>query len=328
MEKEIDKIKDKIPEDFSGVVTIAIGDKVLLSEARGLRDINNNLENNVDTKFGIASGTKLFTALGIGKLIDSGKISLDTRIWDILDFNPTYIGTTATVKHLLSHTSGMYDYLDEDEEFHFDIPLYKLINPTDYLPLFEGKKPKFSPGEKYSYSNGGFVLLGVIIEKVTEQLFRDYITEEIIKPCGMKDTGFYFMNDLPENSAVGYRNQENKLVANYFSIPIVGGADGGIFTTAKDIGKLWSNFADNKILTKELTKQFMTPVSKVSDSYYGLGVYLCGDDDDMDCYLYGCDPGVGFHSRYNIKNRRLINIMSNRTWGIDELNDALWKLSL
>ncbi len=332
MDDIIKIITEKIPDNFSGIITLDIENKSVISEARGLRDINNNLKNSIDTKFAIASGTKFFTALGIGKLIDSGKLTLDSKVWDILEDSPSYIGTTATIKDLLSHTSGMYDYLDEetmdDDDFEVDIPWYKLINPTDYLPLFNGKKPKFNPGEKSSYSNGGYVLLGVIIEKVTGLLFRDFITENILTPCDMKDSGYFFFHDLPKNTAIGYKNENDKLVANYYSIPIVGGGDGGIYTTAGDLAKLWLNFVQNRILSFELTKTFITPISKVSDSDYGLGLYLSGNEDDRDLYLYGCDPGVGFHSRYNIKTSRLINIISNKTWGLDELNDAFWKSDL
>lgn len=218
--------------------------------------------------------------------------------------------------------------MGDDEEFDFDIPLYKLINPTDYLPLFEGQKPKFSPGEKTSYSNGGFVLLGAIIEKVTGEHYRDFITENILIPCNMTDSGFYFMNDLPVNSAIGYKEENDKLIANYFSIPIVGGADGGIFSTSHDMVKLWNNFADYKILSEELTNIYMTPASKLWESDYGLGVYLSGDEKNRELFLYGCDPGVGFHSRFNIKTRRVINILSNRTWGIEDISNAFWDSDL
>lgn len=334
MEK-LDQIRNLIDKtDFSGVVSFVKDGKREIFTAKGYRDLNNRILNTTETKFGIASGTKIFTALGIGILIDRGIISLDSRVWDILGDTPSYIGKDATIKQLLNHTSGIYDYLDEDEmedddeDFDLGIPLNKLLTPTDFLPLFQGQKPKFNPGERCSYSNGGYVLLGVIIEKVTGEFFRDFIKREVLDKAGMDDSGFFFLHDLPENSAIGYKEEDGKLVANYYSIPIVGGADGGVFTTLEDMAKLWSSFISFKILSKELTEDFMTPSSKVGESDYGFGMYISDYGDSKDLYLYGCDPGVGFHSRFNTKSGRLLNIISNRTWGIEELNSEFWSSGL
>lgn len=325
--KEIEKI---VPENFSGVITVSINDEIIYSKTQGYRDITNQLVINTDTKFGIASGTKLLTALGIGKLIDCGKLNLNTKVWNIFNRPLLYIDKNATIEHLLAHRSGIYDYLDEelideDDDIELDIPLYKLITPTDFLPLFEDHTPKFTPEEKTSYSNGGYVLLGAIIEEVTGKIFREYIRDEILTPCGMRNSGYYFSNDLPVNSAIGYKDENGQLVANYFSIPIVGGGDGGIYTTPSDLNKLWSSFVQGKILSEKLTQKFMTPVSKVGGTDYGLGLYLSGDKDNREIFLYGCDPGVGFHSRYNLKTSRTITIISNKTWGIEEINNFFWE---
>lgn len=330
LKKEIEKI---LPDNFSGVITVSSEDTIIYAKTQGYRDIANKLKIDIDTKFGIASGTKLLTALGIGKLIDRGLTELNTKVWDIFKTSFSFIDRDATIKHLLSHTSGVYDYLDEDlmdenDDFELDVPIYKLINPTDYLPLFENHKPKFLPGEKCSYSNGGYVLIGIIIEKLTGRLFRDFINDEILKPCKMINTGYFFTNNLPENSAIGYKDENGSLVANYFSIPIVGGGDGGIYTTVSDINKLWNNLISNKILSEELTKKFLTPTSKIGDTNYGLGVYLCGDESNRELFLYGCDPGVGFHSRYNIKTKKTITLIANKTWGIEEINNFFWEHSI
>lgn len=329
-------IKKEISKGFSGIVTLDISHKNIISEIGGLRDISNNLPVNLETKFGIASGTKIFTALGIGVLIDKGKLKLESKVWDIFGKELSYIGKEATIKDLLCHKSGIYDYLDEelmddedyDDDFNLDIPLYKLLTPTDYLPLFNDKKPKFEPGERCSYSNGGYVLLGVIIELLSGELYRDFITNNILKKCNMKSSGFFFFNNLPENTAVGYKEEKKKLVANYYSIPIVGGADGGMYTTVHDLKKFWDSLVRYKILSKALTELFLTPTSKIEESDYGLGMYISGEGDEKDLYLYGCDPGVGFHSRYKIKNARLINIISNKTWGIEEISNGFWSCGI
>jgi CubicO group peptidase (beta-lactamase class C family) len=160
---------------FSGVISIFRDASTLYTKAYGYRDIKNHLPNTTNTAFGIASGTKFFTALGIGVLIDQGLLSLDTTIGKIAQEYAGFIDQQATIQQLLTHTSGIYDYYDEEietdfENFFVEIPWYKLETPSDYYPLFKGHVPKFRPGERYSYSNGGFVLLGMLIEKLTGSL--------------------------------------------------------------------------------------------------------------------------------------------------------------
>ena len=168
IDKLTDEVRRKAAEtSFSGVVSVVRSEQTLYREAFGYADFSEKRKNNLDTKFGIASGTKFFTAMGIGTLIDAGKLSLYTSIRDIFQRELSYIDSQATIAQLLSHTSGMYDYYDEEtdidsENFFVDIPWFQIETPSDYLPLFENKQPKFTPGERYSYSNGGYVFLGVI----------------------------------------------------------------------------------------------------------------------------------------------------------------------
>jgi CubicO group peptidase (beta-lactamase class C family) len=135
-------------KDFSGVISIFEGNAAIYNESFGFRDVANELPNEKDTKFGIASGTKLFTALGIGKLIEQGRISLGSRIRNIGSEYHTFISENATISHLLSHTSGIFDYYDEEifndsDDFFVAIPWYHLETPSDYLPLFKDQKAKF-----------------------------------------------------------------------------------------------------------------------------------------------------------------------------------------
>src|SRR4030043_45528 len=202
MDKIIPEIREKAEEtSFSGVVSIYRGKKALYEDSFGYADIANRRKNNVKTRFAVASGTKFFTALGIGTLIDAGKLSLETPVREILHQDMTFIDSRATIAQLLTHTSGIYDYYDEEwdidfESYFVDIPWYKLETPSDYLPLFENKKPKYQPGERFSYSNGGFIFLGIIIEHITGQRYRDYIEKHVFEPAGMVDSGYYALKRL------------------------------------------------------------------------------------------------------------------------------------
>jgi len=322
----VKELKDEIiikakAENFSGVISIFKDNKEIINKAFGLKDSINKLPNIKDTKFGIASGTKLFTALGIGKLIEQGKIALNTKIKEIDREFCTFIDEDATIRNLLNHTSGIYDYYDEEifsdsDDFFVDMPWYLLETPSDYLPLFKNQKPKFKPSEKYSYSNGGFVFLGILIEKLTGKLFRDYIHNNVLVPAKMNNSGFYALNELPSNTANGYT--ENRRTTNIYNLPIRGGGDGGMYTNTYDLCSFWEHLFLYKILSKELTEIFLKTQWKFNnESGYGCGIYKKLDDTMF--YIVGGDAGVGFDSRYLPEQKININIISNITDGEEEL---------
>jgi CubicO group peptidase (beta-lactamase class C family) len=312
-------------ESFSGVVSIRRNDTILLERAFGYRDMANEIPNNTTTKFGIASGTKLFTALGIGVLIDQGLLSLETQVSEIESDNASYIDESATIKHLLSHTSGIYDYLDEEADIDFDnffvdIPWYHLETPSDYLPLFRGERPKFRAGERYSYSNGGFVYLGTIIEKRSGERYRDFLSEQVLTKAGMTESGFFALNELPANTANGYK--EDRRTTNVFNLPIRGGGDGGMFTTAQDLHIFWQSFLSNRILSEELTAEFLSTQHEFSnETGYGCGVYKRLDDSVFS--IAGGDAGVGFGSRYAPAERRTISVLSNVSDGEEQASKLI-----
>jgi CubicO group peptidase (beta-lactamase class C family) len=157
---------------FSGVISIRQKGHVLYARAAGYADRSNKIKNLLETRFGIASGTKFFTALAIGKLIEAQKLSFSTLLKDCITLDFPRYSQEITIRHLLTHTSGIPDYYDEDKIEDFDnftlsIPWYALRGPKDYLAVFPKEAMKFAPGERFSYSNGGYILLGVVIEELT-----------------------------------------------------------------------------------------------------------------------------------------------------------------
>ncbi len=312
-------------EGFSGVVSIVKEGCPLYCKAFGYRDIKNRQPNIPDTLFGIASGTKTFTAVGIGVLIDRGQLSLDTPMKNLSPKFRGFIDENATIRHLLTHTSGTYDYYDEEIEQDFDhffveIPWYDLETPSDYYPLFQGKSPKFKAGERYSYSNGGFVLLGMIIEECTGQLYRDFMQENVLSPAGMKRSGFYAFNDLPENTAIGYL--EDRKTTNIYNLPIRGGADGGLYVTAGDMNAFWESVFSDKLLSRNLLSEYLRTDTRLNEKAgYGCGIYKRLDDSMF--FLIGGDAGVGFHSRYVVEEKMVVSILSNITEGDENLVEIL-----
>jgi CubicO group peptidase (beta-lactamase class C family) len=314
-----------VETDFSGVVSVYQDTSTIYDRAFGYRDIKNKLPNLTSTKFGIASGTKLFTGLGIGKLIDQGLISLETSVGELDQAYTQFIDPHATILHLLTHTSGIYDYYDEEshqdwDHFFVEIPWYKLETPSDYFPLFKNQPYKFKPGERFSYANGGYVFLGMIIEKMTGRLYRDFIQEHVLQAAHMHHSGFYGMNDLPENTANGYLLDRRR--TNIYNLPLRGGGDGGLFTTSADLGSFWNRLLAYKIISKELTDIYLSTQHAFNDvSGYGCGIYKHLDDSMYS--ISGGDAGVGFDSRHLQTEKLTVNILSNITDGEAAIRDVL-----
>jgi CubicO group peptidase (beta-lactamase class C family) len=273
------------------------------------------------TKFGIASGTKLFTALGIGRLIDEGMLSLTTTMKEIDKDFRYFVDENATILNLLTHTSGIYDYYDEEkitdyDNYSVEIPWFQLTTPSDYLPLFKSRRMKSRPNEQYSYSNGGFVLLGIIIEKISGQLFRDFMDENVLRPAGMHNSGFYAFNDLPEDTASGYL--KDRKTTNIYALPIRGGGDGGMYTTADDLKSFWQMLFVRKVLSPRLTDEYLKTQWTFNETEgYGCGVYRKLDGSAF--WIVGGDAGVGFFSRHISSDNTTISVLSNVTDGEESM---------
>jgi CubicO group peptidase (beta-lactamase class C family) len=326
MKELISRIEGAASETaFSGVISIFRDASPVFNKAFGYRDSKNRLPNTASTIFGIASGTKAFTALGIGVLVDQGLISLGTTVGEIDPAYTGFVDEQATIQQLLTHTSGIYDYYDEEIEQDFDhfsveIPWCELETPSDYYPLFKGKAMKFQPGERCSYSNGGYVFLGMLIERLTGMLYRDFIREHVLQVAHMPRSGFYAFNDLPENTANGYLG--DRRTTNIYQLPLRGGGDGGMYTTTDDLRAFWEGLFSNRILSKELTQTYLSTHCTFDDTDgYGCGIYKRLDDSMFS--IEGGDAGVGFDSRYLPQEKLTINILSNITNGENGIREVV-----
>ena len=302
---------------FSGVFSVSNENGVVFEKCAGLRNRSENLPNNRNTAFGIASGTKLFTGLAVCKLIDENKLSLHARICDILPYELGQIDKRVTVFHLLTHTSGVGDYIDEDSEdceeqlqaLYDKYPVQLWTRLEYYLQMITPLPPKYEPGERYGYSNSGFILLGLVIEAVSEIPFQQFVTDNIIKPLNLTHTGFYRMDSLPENTALGY--MENGCT-NIFSLPIIGGSDGGLFTCSGDIVRLWQALFSKKILSEKMLASFLDQQSIIDeDESYGLGIYRYESEENLFYYTVGGDAGVSFFTAYKPDQKKIVSMLAN-----------------
>jgi CubicO group peptidase (beta-lactamase class C family) len=310
-------------EDFSGTITVKREQEVIYEQAAGYADISERRKNTIETRLGIASGCKIFTAAAICQLVEKGLLSFDTKLSECLDVEFKNWDEKVTIHQLLTHTSGIPDYFDEDEMEDFAelwkvTPMYLLKQPSDFLPLFKEQPMKSLPGEKFHYNNAGYIVLGMVVEHLTKVSFTNYVTENILKKAGMRSSGYYSMDRLPINSAYGYiQTEEGQYKTNFYSVPIKGGPDGGAYVTGQDMLMFWDGLMNLKLLNKELTQFLLTPHVKVKEGVqYGFGVWINSNEGIISKYhVMGYDPGVSFHSAFYPDSKTTLAVLSNHSGG-------------
>ena len=257
--KVVNALVDKgvADDSFSGVVMIAKDGKPIFERAVGLADKTKNTSNRVDTRFNLGSINKVFTQVAIQQLVEAGKLSLDNKLGKYLpDYPNQDAREKVTIKHLLNMQSGIGDFFGPKFQA---TPKNKIRTINDYLPLFAGEPLKFEPGTSQSYSNGGYIVLGAIIEKVTGRSYYDYVREHIYKPAGMANTDSYEADAVVANLARGYTrrgDEAGKLVDNISTRPGRGSSAGGGYSTTEDLLKFSLAIRDHKLLSAEHSRRF------------------------------------------------------------------------
>ncbi|WP_404349219.1 beta-lactamase family protein [Sutcliffiella horikoshii] len=320
-------LANKVKEiDFSGVIHMENRTGMIHASAHGFSNRSESIPNTTNTRFGIASGCKLFTAIGICQLVEKGPISFHSKLSSLLDHTFPHFDGEVTVHQLLTHSSGIPDYFDEEvmddfEELWVKNPMYHMKRLEDFLPLFQDQKMKFNPGEKFHYNNAGYIVLGLIIEKVAGTPFTDYVEEYIFKPARMQDSGYFSLDRLPAKTALGYIDKEDgSWKTNSYSIPIKGGADGGAYVTAGDMAKLWQSLMNGELVNKEMLTKMTTPWIQTDNGYYGYGLWIEKAEDKIVKYhVMGYDPGVSFASGYYAESEMIVVIPSNKERGPHKL---------
>ena len=259
--------------EFSGVALIKRGDDVILHEAHGFAHRGFAIPNTVQTRFDIASVTKLFTAAAILQLVERGDLALDTPVMPYLDLPGTRIADEVTVYHCLTHTSGIGDDADEDagedyEALFIDKPNYSLRETKDFLPQFVDKEPNFPPGEGVRYNNVAFVLLGLAIERASGLSYRDYVKQHVFERAGMSSADFLAMDGVNAHFAEHYKRIEHEdggveWRKNIYSYPPIGSPDGGATVTALDLDTYFRALGNSTLLSGDTTKRMLTPQARV-----------------------------------------------------------------
>jgi len=262
------------------------------------------------------------TALAVVSLVADGTLALATTARSVLGDDLPLVDDSVTVEHLLAHRSGIGDYFDEDlpgdiTDYVLPAPVHTLAETEDYLAVLDGFPAKFAPGERFSYCNGGFVVLALIAERASGVAFHELVIERVCEPARMSDTAFLRSDELPGGTALGYLHAEG-LRTNVLHLPVRGSGDGGIYTTAADVRRLWTAFFAGRIVPEEWVREMTRPRSVAETKRYGLGFWLHATSDTV--ILEGYDAGVSFRSLHEPRSDVTATVISN--W-----SDGAWELA-
>ncbi len=244
-------------DKFSGVVAISKNGKTVFEQAYGLADRDKKTANTVQTQFRMGSMNKMFTATAILQLAQAKKLKLTDSVGKYLtDYPNQDIATKVTIHQLLTHTGGTGDFFGPE----FDKHRLELKTLQDYVKLYGTRAPEFEPGSKWDYSNYGFLLLGLIVQKASGQDYYEYVREHIFQPAGMTRS-----DSLPEEQAVpgrsvGYTKFEgsSSWKPNTDTLPYRGTSAGGGYTTVEDLLKFANALLNHKLLDAEHTDLLTT----------------------------------------------------------------------
>ena len=257
--------------NLSGVVLIAKNGKPIYREAFGFANLADNIKNKPDTKFNLASINKMFTGIAIMQLVQSGQISLQDKVGKyLLDYPNKIVADSVTIHQLLTHTSGMSSFWEEYDKLAKE----KFKTVSDYLPLFVNKKLAFAPGSDFLYSNSGYMVLGLIIEKVSGQNYFEYVKEYIYKPAKMINTDAYELDNVIPNLATGYTmslEDPGQWKNNIFSNLAKGTPAGGGYSTVDDLLSFANALQKDRLLSKENIALCTSGKVKYREGMYGYG---------------------------------------------------------
>ncbi|GAA1477155.1 serine hydrolase domain-containing protein [Nocardioides aestuarii] len=318
---------------FTGVATVHVAGQRTFERVEGWRHRGYGVPMTVDTRIAVASGGKGFTALAVMRLVEDGTLALDQPVRTLLGDDLPLIDDHVTVEQLLDHTSGIGDYLDEEGDWEpaahvLPMPVHTLTSTEAFLPALEGYPQKFEPGARFSYCNGSFMVLALLLERATGEVYHDVVRRLVLSPAGMDRTDFLPLNALPGDAATAYVHDEGDLT-NTLHLPILGNGDGGVFTTADDVDLFWRAVLDGRIVSPASVDLMTTPRHDVPQERkrYGLGFWLHATGHAV--ILEGYDAGASFRSTHLVDSATTVTVLGNSSEGawpvvgvLDDLIDA------
>jgi len=277
--KRLELCLDKAVKDdeFSGAVLVAKNGIPLFKRAYGLASKSYNIQNHLDTKFNIASLGKMFTGVAITQLIQKGELlpndPLNKHVNDEW-IKPEY-SNKIQIQHLLTHTSGLGDYFKS---------LYTQLSPMvfrgleDYKSLVVNQELTFEPGERWSYSNTGMLLLGVVVEHISGDNYYDYVRNHIFIPADMTNSDFFEKDRPVSNRATGYIKEFTdsgvRWQNNQFTRVMKGGPSGGSYSTVEDLLNFDIALRNHRLLDPTYTHMVLSAKPELNSPSYGYGFFI------------------------------------------------------
>lgn len=265
--------------DFSGCLRVSDGTSTLIDECRGLADRTFGVKADRDTKFHIGSMNKMFTAVAIAQLVESGKLTWETTLAEAVpDYPDQEAASKITVWQLLRHTSGLGDFFVPE----FFQNREKFVDPADYLDLISRQPVAFQPGEDWNYSNAGYILLGRIVENRSGESYFDYIQRHVFAPAGMTASGFDSLDTITDGLATGYYKDgafAAQWKANWMTLPFKGSPAGGGYSTNADLISFADALTAGKLVSSATLQKMFDDGVPVGPGKYtaGFGERMSGE---------------------------------------------------
>jgi CubicO group peptidase (beta-lactamase class C family) len=292
---------------FMGSVLVAQGDKIVFEKSYGDANLEWNIPDDASTKFRIGSMTKQFTAASILLLEERGKLGTDDTVKKYMPDAPA-AWDKVTIYNLLTHTSGIPSFTS--------FPDYHASEGTPTTPKalvdrFRDKPLEFQPGEKWNYSNSGYVLLGYLLEKISGQNYADFVKENIFKPVGMKDTGYDSNSDVIPHRATGYTpGPSGPVNSGYIDMTIPFSA-GALYSTTHDL-LLWEEaLYGGKVLSAASLKKMTTPYKE----NYGCGLMITTAKGHLQYEHGGGIEGFNTDMAYYPDDKLTVIVLANLNGG-------------
>ena len=265
------------------------------------------------------------------RLVEEGRLRLDDPVRPVLGDDLPLVDDAVTVEHLLTHTSGIGDYLDESagwesDDYVLPVPVHTLAETEAFVPIIDGYPQVFAPGERFTYCNGGYIVLALVVERVSGESYHSYVEREVCGRAGLGATGFLRSDELPGDAALGYLYDDG-LRTNVLHLPVVGNGDGGIYSTADDLHRFWGALTRREIVGEDMLGVLTTPRVDVPDEglRYAAGLWL--HESAPLLVMEGADAGVSFRSTHDPVTGATLSVLGNTSDGawpvIGELADLL-----
>jgi CubicO group peptidase (beta-lactamase class C family) len=309
------------------VVVVARHGELVAEAVAGLADRDAGRKVTAETRFGTASVTKMFTAAATAILADRSVLDFGAPVRDVIpsEWYPPALDARVTVHNLLIHTSGLTDYLPDEDPTTPDLwqalGTPAMRRATDFLPILKALPAGSRPTQVASYCNAGYIVLALVIEAATDEPYAQVIAREVFDPCGMADSAFLPFDELGAETAVGYLrpgDDDGSSKTNVDLLPFAGAPDGGAFSTSRDLLKFLLTLHGGNLLSAPTTRTFLTPWARdaAGDTGFGYGQRIVERGGRIWFGHTGEDHGASARAFHSPADGVSLIVLSNVTSGV------------